>query len=74
MFYTPEERNRLSQESPTMYAELAHEYPCCDLPIVTDCAVCSIDPEKCSNKAEIKQALERAKESGNAWLQDGEYK
>jgi hypothetical protein len=36
--------------------------------------VCSIDPEKCSNKAEIKQALEQAKESGNAWLQDGEYK
>jgi len=74
MFYTPEERDRVSREAPTMYAELAHKYPCCDLPIVTDCAVCSIDPEKCSNKAEIERALERAKASGNAWLRDGEYK
>jgi len=36
------------------------------------CEVCSIDPEKCSNKAEIEKALAEAPRTG--WLQDGDEK
>jgi hypothetical protein len=38
--YTEQEARRLFREHPIEYAEIAHQYPCCDLPQGPHCAWC----------------------------------
>ncbi len=41
-FYTKEEKKFLFEENEIMYAEIAHQYGCCDLPELKNCEVCDI--------------------------------
>lgn len=57
MFWTKDEREAFWKRNQIGFAELAHEYLCCDVPTVTACALCDKKPEECKNKAEIEKAI-----------------
>lgn len=54
--YTSQEAVTMLRNNPTLYAEIAHNFPCCNLPIEENCNKCAFrDNEKCPVKA--KQCL-----------------
>ena len=53
MYRTEAERKGLWERDQIHYAEIAHQYPCCDVPTVLGCLHCKIDPDLCKNKAGI---------------------
>ena len=57
MFYRQDEREGLWQRNQISFAERAHEYPCCDVPTVTACVLCDINPLDCKNREEILKAI-----------------
>lgn len=58
MFYREDERKRLWKRSEIKYAEIAHQYLCCDVPTLDKCLDCKFLPEQCPNKAEIDRVAE----------------
>ena len=64
MFRTKEERENLWQRDQVYFAEIAHEYLCCDVPTITQCLLCTHEPDKCKNKAEALKALANYEEWG----------
>ena len=56
MYRTEKERKDLWEQDQIRFAELAHNYPCCDVPTVRMCAACEIEPELCSNKGDLIKA------------------
>ena len=64
MFWTKKEREDLWQWDQVRFAEIAHNYACCDVPTITQCLLCTHD-NKCKNKAEIFKALANYKEWRN---------
>lgn len=57
MFWTKEEREDLWQRDQIRFAEIAHEYLCCDVPTITQCRICTHYPDQCRNKAEVLRML-----------------
>lgn len=46
--YTPQEATTMLRNNPVLYAEIAHGFPCCNLPIEENCNKCAFkDNEKC---------------------------
>ena len=64
MFRRADERQALWERNQIHFAEVAYEYPCCDVPTITQCLLCTHDPERCKNKAEVVKALANYKEWG----------
>jgi len=58
MFWTKEEKEKLWQQNQARFAGIAHDYPCCDIPTITQCFACSHKPEQCKNKTEVIKALD----------------
>ena len=42
-YWGEDERKELWKESQILYAEVAHSYPCCELPTIEDCRICSLE-------------------------------
>lgn len=61
MFHTKSERSELWRQSQILFAEVAHQYPCCDVPTLGVCYLCGITPSECKNKQEILNLLEQFK-------------
>lgn len=43
--YTKQEALTMFRNNQTLYAELAHQYPCCNLPIAENCNKCTKQKE-----------------------------
>ena len=54
--YTRQEALTLIKNNPSLYAEIAHNYPCCDLPTVEGCRRC-IDDLKDICPVRAKQSM-----------------
>jgi hypothetical protein len=51
MFYTEKEKQEMLLRDKIFYAEEAHKYPCCGVPTIHLCLLCS--ETNCKNKVEI---------------------
>jgi len=56
MFYRKDEAVEMWQTNEARYAEIAHQYPCCNVPTFRMCFFCEKEVE-CRNKAEVKKTL-----------------
>ena len=52
--YTHKERMQLWNDDQVLFAELAHQYPCCDIPTEVNCKTCKIT---CENKGGRKMKM-----------------
>lgn len=57
MFWRKDERENLWQRDQVRFAEVAHNYPCCDVPTITMCMLCGKANEHCQNRAEARKAV-----------------
>ena len=64
MFWTSEERNNMWKNDQSRFAEIAHNYLCCDVPTVTQCMFCTKN-YSCKNRKEVLKALSNYKEWGD---------
>jgi hypothetical protein len=70
MFWRDEERKEFCQKNPMRFAEVAHQYRCCDVPTIKKCVECAYLPEQCRNKAEILEILRNLKGEGKGVSQN----
>jgi hypothetical protein len=53
MFWTEKERQSFWERDEVRFAELAHEYLCCDIPTLRLCKKCDMKPKTCPNKKDL---------------------
>ena len=53
MFYREDERQELWERNQIHFAEIAHQYFCCDVPTLKMCFECDVNKMDCKNKAEL---------------------
>ena len=64
MFWTDEDRKQLFSDLPEVFAEVAHEYPCCDVPTLKGCYGCRVrycfnrESERFSNYVRVRMEVE----------------
>lgn len=57
MFWRKDERQGLWERNQIRFAEISHEYLCCDVPTITKCILCTVAESDCKNRAEADKAI-----------------
>lgn len=52
--YAPHEAATMLRNNPVLYAEIAHDYPCENLPIIDNCKQCHV-PKECPINNDVQE-------------------
>jgi len=64
VYWTEKERQELWERDQVRFAEISHNYLCCDVPTITKCILCTHNPKQCLNRKEAEKAIRNYKEWG----------